>query len=238
MSEPATPWADKASALYDERYAQRYRAHDDGLSAGGPATVFIEWLQDVCAACTPPIDVLDLGCGTGRYFWAVTGARSLVGLDASGAMLEEARRPLHGDRITAPITLVQGDLFTHDFGPSRFDLVYSIGVLAEHSPLDERVVANVTRWLKPGGRFAFTTVHPDSSSIPRTVGRRVGRILAPLSVGSLRTRLRDRLNSGGMYADEERVRELLTPALTIESLVRAQSEAHLHCQCVARKGVA
>ena len=43
MSEPATPWADKASALYDERYAQRYRAHDDGVRQVLHRSLLIRW---------------------------------------------------------------------------------------------------------------------------------------------------------------------------------------------------
>ena len=234
----AARWADKASALYDAPYARRYRAHDDELAGSEPERLFTTWLQRVCAAFAPPIDVLDLGCGTGRYFWAVTGARSLVGLDASAAMLAEARQPYRHDRITAAVTLVQGDVFTHDFGAERFDLVYSIGVLAEHSPLNERVVANVSRWLKRGGRFAFTTVHPESVSVPPTFRRRVGRLLLPISIGPLRRRLRARLNSDGMYADETRIHALVEPLLAVESLSRMQSEAHLHCLCVARKAAA
>jgi len=235
MSDPGADWGGRASGLYDARYARRYRAHDDGLSTSETGRLFPEWLRRVCGTFVPPIDVLDLGCGTGRYFWVVTGARSLVGLDASAAMLEEARHPNRQERITAPVTLVHGDLFSHDFGDGRFDLVYSIGVLAEHSPLNERVVAKVTRWLKRGGRFAFTTVHPESSSVPLTLRRRLGRLLLPISVPPVRRRLRRRLYSGGMYADEEHIRELLAPSLAIESLDRAQSEAHLHCLCVARK---
>ena len=43
--------------------------------------------------------------------------------------------------------------------------------------------------------------------------------------------------SGGMYADETRIQEVLTPMFAIESLERFVSEAHLHCLCVARKRV-
>ena len=229
-------WAAKASALYDGRYARRYRVHDDELSGSEPERLFTEWLQEVCRAFSAPIDVLDVGCGTGRYFWAVTGARSLVGLDASPAMLAEAEHPYRREWITADVTLVAGDLFEHDFGASRFDLVYAIGVLAEHSPLNERVITNVRRWLKPGGRFAFTTVHPESPSVPRTVRRTLGRLILPVSAGPLRRRLRARLSSGGLYADEARIRDLVDGLFTIDSLTRRHSEAHLHCLCVLRKG--
>src|SRR5262245_19280152 len=134
-STQTSPWAAKASALYDPAYARRYRAHDDEFDASEPCRRFAEWLQQACASLAPPIDVLDLGCGTGRYFWALTGVHELVGIDASPAMLAEARRPFNADRITAEqVTLIEGVLFLHQFEEGRFDLVYSIGVLAEHVP--------------------------------------------------------------------------------------------------------
>jgi SAM-dependent methyltransferase len=229
-------WAERAASLYDHAYAKRYRAHDEEFPVSAPCREFAEWLGRVCAMFTPPIDVLDLGCGTGRYFWAVTGVKRLVGLDASAAMLEEARRPYNADRIGAPsVSLIQGDLLTHRFEAARFDLVYSVGVLAEHVPFDEALVARIVEWLKPGGRFAFTTVHPASPSIPRTRGRRIGEAIVPAMRGAARRGLRRRLLARGLYADEERVHELLDLRFAIESLERVESEAHLHCLCVARR---
>ena len=231
-----SPWAERAASLYDHSYAKRYRAHDDEFQSSAPCREFAEWLGGVCASFAAPIDVLDLGCGTGRYFWALTGARSLIGLDASPDMLEEARHPYNAERITVPsISLTKGDLLTHRFDAGRFDLVYSIGVLAEHVPLDAALVARVVEWLEPGGRFAFTTVHPASSSIPKTLGRRIGEWIEPVTFGAARRGLRDRLLAGGLYADELRVHELLDARFVIESLERFVSEAHLHCLCVARK---
>jgi SAM-dependent methyltransferase len=235
-STQTTPWAAKASALYDPAYARRYRAHDDEFDASEPCRRFAEWLQQVCASVPPPIDVLDLGCGTGRYFWALTGVGELVGIDASAAMLAEARVPFNAGRITAErVTLVEGDLFSHEFGDGRFDLVYSIGVLAEHVPFDAAVVGRVSRWLKPGGRFAFTTVHPQSPSIPNTMKRRIGRSIAALAPAAVAQPIRARLLAGGLYADEARITELLTPRFAIDALWQFESEAHRHCWCVARR---
>jgi len=234
-SAPASGWGRKAAELYEPSYAREYRHHDDELDRVAAYEMFCDWLRGICRSFDAPIDVLDLGCGTGRYFCALSGVNALVGLDASAAMLEEARHPVHAERITAAsVDLVQGDVMSHDFGGRRFDLVYAIGVLAEHTPLDETAVANVHRWLKPGGRFAFTTVHPDSPSVPRTMARSIGRLVAPLMRGDARRRLHDRLTSGGLYADEALVRRLLEPRFTIESLTRVRSEAHLHGLCVAR----
>src|SRR5207248_10172747 len=122
----------------------------------------------------------DLGCGTGRYFAALRNVNTLVGLDASGPMLAEAAHPVDADRITAKtIQLVEGDVLTQQFRAASFDLIYSIGVLAEHTPFDRRIVDDVSSWLRRGGRFAFTTVHPDSTSIPKTAARSLGRVVLP-----------------------------------------------------------
>jgi SAM-dependent methyltransferase len=229
-------WAERAASLYDHAYARRYRAHDEEFQASVPCREFADWLGRICAMFAPPIDVLDLGCGTGRYFWALSGVRSLVGLDASAAMLEEARRPYNADRIgERAVSLIQGDLLAHQFEAAQFDFVYSVGVLAEHVPFDDILVGRVVEWLRPGGRFAFTTVHPASPSIPQTPGRRIGSSVVPALHGGVRRRIRRRLLAGGLYADEERVRELLAPRFEVESLERFESEAHLHCLCVARK---
>jgi len=130
-----TAWGAKAASLYDRAYAARYRLHDDGLANSAIYHEFVAWLQRVCEKWSAPFDALDLGCGTGRYFCALRGVRTLVGFDASPSMLEQARHPLNEDQISVgDITLVHGDLMTQDFGEGRFDLVYSIGVLAEHAP--------------------------------------------------------------------------------------------------------
>ena len=235
MTSSSSRSAEKAAALYDQRYAERYRAHDDTLTDSGPYLGFVKWLQRVCDQFSGPIDALELGCGTGRYFSALRNVCTLVGLDASADMLAMARTPYRADAITVThITLIHGDLFTQPLEDGAFDLVYSIGVLAEHAPLNEAAVTRVRRLLKPGGRFAFSTVHPDSPSITQTIGRTVGRAIATLP-GPFQRPLRERLLSGGMYADETRIEELLKPAFQIESIERFISEAHLHCLCVARK---
>ena len=237
MSSPTS--AEKAAALYDRGYAEKYRAHDDTLADSGPYLGFVAWLQRICDQFTNPIDALELGCGTGRYFSALKGARLIVGIDASADMLALAKTPYRAESVTAErITLIQGDIFTHPLDEESFDLAYSIGVLAEHAPLNSEIAVRVHKALKPEGRFAFSTVHPDSPSIAASVGRVVARALAPYLPGALRRRLRERLMSNGMYADETRIQEVLSPLFAIESLERFVSEAHLHCLCVARKRVA
>ena len=133
---------------------------------------------------------------------------------------------------------MQGDLLTHPFAKEEFDLVYSVGVLAEHTPLTRDLVQRVHRWLRPGGRFAFTTVHPDSPTVSRGLARRLAHALHPLTPGPLGRALHSRLMAGGMYADERWVRTQLTPGFAIETMERFTSEVHLHVRVVAVKEIA
>src|SRR5437773_1811910 len=168
-----TRWGDRAAALYTEAYAERYRAHDESIGPAHAVVRLSDWLHAVCDRFERPIDALDLGCGTGRYFHALSHVRRLVGIDVSPAMLDRARRPA-GTIALVPgwLTLVEGDFLTHEFQADEFDLVCSIGVLAEHSPFDMTIAARVQRWLRPGGSFAFTNVHSGSFSVTRTLKRR------------------------------------------------------------------
>jgi SAM-dependent methyltransferase len=233
----ATRWGTRAAELYTEAYAQRYRAHDDAIARTQMVAGFGKWLRGVCERFHEPIDVLDLGCGTGRYFHALERVERLVGIDVSRAMLDKASRPVGEVAIpSGSLTLVEADFLVHEFEAGRFDLVYSIGVLAEHSPLDEAVAARIFRWLKPGGRFAFTTVHPFSFSVPRTFKRRAGEWLLPVAFGALRQPLRRRLMSDGLYADEEHVRDVLAATgFAVESIEPFESDVHLHLLTVAFK---
>lgn len=236
--ETRTRWGIRAAELYTDAYAERYRAHDE--AGGGQAAARLSgWLHAISEAFAAPIDVLDLGCGTGRYFPALANVRRLVGIDVSRPMLDRAGR-FDGALSAGALTLVEGDFLTHDFQSAEFDLVYAIGVLAEHSPFDESIAARVKRWLKPGGRFAFTAVHPLSPSVPRTLARRAGEWLLPLAPvvpAGFRRTLRTRLMSNGLYADGERVRDVLDGVgLDVESIAPFESDVHLHLLAVARRG--
>jgi SAM-dependent methyltransferase len=232
-----TRWGSRAAERYGADYAQRYREHDDRIRDGALVTRFGGWLGSVCDRAGDAIDVLDLGCGTGRYFRSLRHVRRLVGIDVSVPMLEQARQPVGGESIRAEsLSLIVGDFMVHPFAAQSFDLVYSIGVLGEHSPFDASIAARVFDWLKPGGRFAFTTVHPLSFSVPRTRKRRAAEWLLPLAVGPLRRALRDRLMRDGLYADPERLREVLGGAgFAVESIEPYESDVHLHCMALARR---
>lgn len=236
-SSSPSEWGARAARLYSGEYAQRYRAVDDDIRHGALVRRFGEWLRSVCERAGREITALDLGCGTGRYFWALTGVRELVGVDVSPAMLAEARTPVDAGQVeVGNVTLVEGDFLTVDLGAGRFDLVYSIGVLGEHTPFDTRIAERVHRWLTPGGRFAFTAIDRTSFSVPRTAQRRVGEWLLPVTTGALKRRVRDRLLAGGLYVDADYLDAVLTASgFDIESLTVHESDVHRHFLCVARR---
>jgi trans-aconitate methyltransferase len=93
-----------------------------------------------------PERVLDLGCGPGELTGKIAAAgATAVGLDASPAMIDAARRLAPG------LTFVVGDGQGLPF-VSEFDAVFSNAAL-HWMPRASDVAAGVARALRPGGRF-------------------------------------------------------------------------------------
>ena len=233
----STRWGERAAELYDADYARRYRQVDEEIQHGGLVSHFAAWLRAACDSFNGEIVALDLGCGTGRYFWALRHVHALVGVDVSAAMLEQAKRPVDAGAIRPPhVELVRGDFLTVTLPANYFDLVYSIGVLGEHAPFDQTIASRVHGWLRPGGRFAFTGVHRESFSLPRTGMRRAAELAVAWLPASLTRGLRQRLLADGLYVDEDHIRTVLhSTGFVVESLTRHESDVHLHCLCIARK---
>lgn len=103
---------------------------------------------------------LDLACGTGRYFNFVK-CKKLYGLDLSKNMLAQARKK----QFNKSVVLVKGDLFELPFKNNQFDLVYSIGTLGYHALVNERLLGQVRKVLKPKGTFIFTSNIGDHLSV-------------------------------------------------------------------------
>lgn len=98
----------------------------------------------------PGIAALDLCCGHGNVAAGLckAGAR-VTGLDFSPAMLEIARASVSEARF------LEGDAMSLDFEDSSFDVV-TIGFGIPHVPDPPRVLEEVRRVLRPGGRLAFS----------------------------------------------------------------------------------
>jgi ubiquinone/menaquinone biosynthesis C-methylase UbiE len=118
-------------------------------------------LEGVAARLQPaaPFGVaLDLCCGTGAGMAMLRPlCKRVVGMDFSRGMLLAGRRALSDAPEGGPLCWVRGDALALPFGPG-FDLVVSFGAFGHFLRRDQpRLIAEVTRVLRPGGRFVFVT---------------------------------------------------------------------------------
>ena len=100
-------------------------------------------------------------CGFGRHCVPLARAGYRVtGVDRSGALLEEARRRAAGERWPK---FTQADYRDLPFKDESFDaalnLFTSLGYLGDEE--DTKVLAQIRRVLRPGGKLVLETMHRD-----------------------------------------------------------------------------
>jgi len=103
--------------------------------------------------------VLDLACGTGyfsRFLAGKVGARRVVGLDLSFAMLKRARQEALAAGL-AEIALIRGSALRLPFADGRLASVNCSGAL-HLFPDPIKAVSEVGRALKSGGTFTCLTL--------------------------------------------------------------------------------
>ena len=155
-----------------EQWARHARQYDRVVEG------YQRWLM-AAAAIAPGSTVLDIGCGTGetsRAAAVAAGAGSVLGVDLSTAMLDEAAR-----RATAAgignVRFVRADAQVHRFEAAAFDLAISrFGVMFFANPV--AAFANIAAALRPGGRLVVVAWRPlagDWQSCIREAPRRAQR---------------------------------------------------------------
>lgn len=109
--------------------------------------------------------VLDVPCGTGQSFAALTaalgGTGRVVGVDASAGMLREARRRVERASMSHVSLLEKSasEITTEDLGgaPDRLLVFLGMSVFSDH----EAAFAHLWSLLAPGGRCVIVDVHAD-----------------------------------------------------------------------------
>lgn len=103
--------------------------------------------------------ILELGCGAasaGR--WLVTQGAQVISLDVSAGMLRHAQDLNNHSGV--PVPLVQADAATLPFAAESFDIVCTAFGAVPFIDDSARVMREVHRVLRPGGRWVFSVTHP------------------------------------------------------------------------------
>ncbi|MGI6358355.1 MAG: class I SAM-dependent methyltransferase [Bacillota bacterium] len=133
------------------RYKQMQRSLG-GLQAAGEWHELQQMLPDFRG-----LRVLDLGCGFGWHcrYAVEQGAESVVGVDISDKMLQEARARTESPLVEYLLTPLE-DI---EFPPEAFDVVIS-SLVFHYVQSFAAVCRQVQRCLRSGGHFVFSVEHP------------------------------------------------------------------------------
>lgn len=115
-------------------------------------------------------DVLELGCGAAQCArWLVAHGARATAFDVSAGQLREARRLDERSGARVP-RLVQADAQRLPFRDAAFDVACSAFGAVPFVADSARVMAQVARVLRPGGRFVFSVTHPTRWAFPDDPG--------------------------------------------------------------------
>lgn len=164
---------EQITSHFDGPGSEEYRRQDEiAIALGGSYAHYSSILRHLTASPRQSLHVLEVGCGTGRYFHCLENIERLVGIDVAPEMIRRAADPVRKSEITAKsIELVCSDSGQYEPGDAKFDLIYSIGVLGEYSPLDTTVVRRLASMLNPGGTLFLTAVDAASRVSPPVIGK-------------------------------------------------------------------
>ena len=130
----------RAAATYDRAAALQRRVG---------ANLLARLPEDVA-----PVDIVDLGCGTGYFSRALAThyRQPVLGLDLAEGMLRHAREHSPGQ-----LGWVAGDAEAIPLRNGSQDLIFS-SLALQWCPQLQRALAEAWRVLRPGGRLAFNTL--------------------------------------------------------------------------------
>jgi SAM-dependent methyltransferase len=121
-----------------------------------------EGLREADARLLGPLQgrqILEVGCGAaaaGR--WLATQGAHVTAIDLSAGMLRHAQTD--GERTGVPINLVQADAMALPIADGAFDIAFTAFGAVPFVEDSARLMREVARVLRPGGRWVFATTHP------------------------------------------------------------------------------
>ena len=170
-------------------------------------------------------DVLEVGCGAAQCArWLAGQGARVTGFDLSGRQLRHARR-IDEQLGRAPLRLVQADATALPFADASFDLACSAFGAVPFVADSARLMREVARVLRPGGRWVFSVPHPFRWTLP-DVGDEHGLVVEH-SYFDRRPYVEQDEEGAASYAEHhrtfgDRVRELTEAGLSLVDLVEPE----------------
>lgn len=150
---------------WDDEAADYHAAHGDFIGGSTPGGEFVwgpERYREAEAGLLGDVagrTVLEIGCGSAPCSrWLRARGADVIGLDVSIGMLHHGVAAMAQD--TAPVPLVQAGAEHLPFADESFDIACSSFGAVPFVADSARVMREVARVLRPGGRWVFSTNHP------------------------------------------------------------------------------
>ncbi|HEY0407901.1 MAG TPA: methyltransferase domain-containing protein [Pyrinomonadaceae bacterium] len=155
--EDHLPFAEARAGIYDQLFYPVVTHFTFALQPSAVAR--LKFIREVVAAMKlEDASVADLGCGSGMMLCDVLALKPGWrghGLDISAAAVNYARRLAAHKGISERAEFRAGDIARLPYTTGSLDLVIASEVI-EHLPEPARVIAEIARVLRPGGKLILT----------------------------------------------------------------------------------
>ncbi len=227
---------------YDDN-ADQYRRDDEVEARSENHQRLGGNLRRICRSFPHPVRVLEVGCGTGRYFHWLENTALLVGTDISPEMLRQAQHPVHGSEMSVrEVRLIRSNLYETNFEPESFDFIYSLGVFGYGAELTPEFCEKLARWLSPGGRLYFDALEQHDGGRINTLKQSIKTAMIPYLPGNVRHRIEERRkNAVPTFIHTREEIERLMRGAGFEDFTLSSNICHsplwtgLHFECSAKK---
>jgi len=222
--------------IYNLRAGNYRKVGDEKAFLTDGFKIYKKHLSEICLSFSHKIDVLDLGCGTGRYFCCLRNVKTLVGIDISENMIEEAKESLDKSKLDIEST----ELFVHNAHDIEqlligraFDFIYSIGVFAEYTVLSSELLNKVYDLLNPGGKIYITTVNKNVSFNKSLSFKKIIKHI----IGDNYFIKRNRFDFSKFYLTLGKLKKILNESKFLSYKIESFKDSkHLHNIIIAQKG--
>jgi SAM-dependent methyltransferase len=158
-----SPWESRrANRSWWDRDADDYQAEHGTFLGDLDFRWCPEGLREAEAGLLGPIRgkrVVEVGCGAAAASrWLATQGAEVVALDLSAGMLRHARSA--AERTGVPVPLLQADATALPLADRSFDIACTAFGAVPFVADSARVMREVYRVLRPGGRWVFSVTHP------------------------------------------------------------------------------